>query len=86
MIDHQAAIHHDLHASLLRAGGERAGARAALERAWAANPRHAAAPQLAGELAAEAGDFDAARLWFERARRAAPRWSAPQRRLAELSP
>jgi tetratricopeptide (TPR) repeat protein len=57
-------------ASLLAARGETSLARAQLERAWTANPRQPAAPQLAGELATAAGDAEAARIWFQRAERA----------------
>jgi hypothetical protein len=57
-------------ASLLAARGETSQARAQLERAWEANPRQPAAPQLAGELATGDGDVEAARVWFQRAERA----------------
>jgi hypothetical protein len=57
-------------ASLLAARGETSQAWAQLERAWEANPRQPAAPQLAGELATADGDVEAARVWFQRAEQA----------------
>ena len=70
--------------SLLHARGADADARRELESAWAANPRQAAAPLLAAELAAASGDHAAARRWYQRTLEAAPGWAAVRRRLRSL--
>lgn len=71
-------------AASLRAQGRRAEALAELEQGWAANPAYAAVPQLAGEIAAAAGDVEGARQWFGRALRLAPDWERAQRALDAL--
>jgi tetratricopeptide (TPR) repeat protein len=73
-------------AAALHARGRDDEARAELEEAFRWNPRYPGAPQLAGELAAAAGDREAARRWFLRAQHAYPGWSAPSRALAKLGP
>jgi tetratricopeptide (TPR) repeat protein len=73
-------------AAALHARGRDDDARAELEEAFRWNPRYPGAPQLAGELAAAAGDREAARRWFLRAQNAYPEWSAPSRALAKLGP
>ncbi len=80
-----AVLHTALGASL-RAQGRPEEARAEVDRAWAANPSYPGAPYLAGLLAAEAGDAEAAREWLGRAQAAKPEWDAPRRALEALEP
>jgi hypothetical protein len=72
-------------ASALRAQGRPQEALAELGAAWSANPEYAAAPQLAGEIAAANGNRRLARRWFERAAEAAPGWSRPRLALRSLA-
>ena len=73
-------------ASQLYAGGQVEAARALLAVAWRANPLQPAAPELAGRLAEEAEDREAALLWYQRTLEAAPIWTAVARRAEALEP
>ena len=72
-------------ASLLYARGAIDDALNELETAWRDNPRHPAAPELAGRIAERTGDVEAARLWYERTLSVTPAWRTVRARLNGLS-
>jgi len=73
-------------ASLLHARGASGAAMEQLEAAWRANPAQPAAASLAGRIAEDAGDHEAARRWYDRTLEAAPTWQPIRARRRALAP
>lgn len=80
----RSAFLHFARADSLLSRGRPAEALVAAGRGWELNPTYAPAAQLAGDIATAAGRADEARLWYERAREAAPGWEAPREGLRRL--
>ncbi len=82
---HQTARHHEVRMRWAQAADEPEIIREALHRWIELDPTNKAALLAMGDAEAEAGDLEAASLWYDRARLAHSQSSAPLMRLARLA-